>query len=56
MKCPKCRSQNVSIQGEGVYKDGKFFDGHATGIYCSDCNKNYPVPSKPFWETVVEKA
>lgn len=54
MKCPKCGSINVGIEGQGTWENGSFRNEHATNIHCFDCRKDTVLPSKPFWETVFE--
>ena len=60
MKCPKCGSKEVTIQGTGVTTvgpKGEFSPGieYTTGAHCHDCGKTHPLPSNPFWQTVIEK-
>lgn len=60
MKCPKCGSKDVAIEGRGVTvigPKGEFAPGveTATGLHCFDCNETHVLPSKPFWQTVIEK-
>lgn len=61
MGCPKCGSRDIAIEGAGtttIGPKGEFIEGveFATGVHCYGCNSTSPLPSKPFWETVIEKA